>query len=77
MCEAVLRQTRLKNLMARRADRVYVLAHGVKLGRAPFHVWAKLRQQWTLVTDASAHDAQIRVFEASGVRVEVAPPAGE
>ncbi|MGW4234896.1 DeoR/GlpR family DNA-binding transcription regulator [Streptomyces sp. NPDC004980] len=35
ICEADLRQTRLKELMARRATHVYVLAHAAKLGRAP------------------------------------------
>lgn len=74
--EADLRRTRLKELMSRRADRVYVLAHGAKLGRAPFHAWAKLGEEWTLVTDTSAPDVQLRAFEARGVRVEVAPPAG-
>ncbi|GGY09882.1 hypothetical protein GCM10010358_73190 [Streptomyces minutiscleroticus] len=42
ICEADLRQTRLKELMARRAAHVYVLAHAEKLGRAPFHAWAAL-----------------------------------
>ncbi|MGD6742121.1 DeoR/GlpR family DNA-binding transcription regulator [Streptomyces sp. BH106] len=72
ICEADLRQTRLKELMARRADHVYILAHGSKLGRAPFHAWAALKEGWTLVTDASAPAEQVRAFEARGVRVEVA-----
>ena len=42
ICEADLQQTRLKELMVRRADNVYVLAHAAKLGRAPFHAWAQL-----------------------------------
>ncbi|MFG2891020.1 hypothetical protein [Streptomyces sp. NPDC048248] len=54
MREADLRQTRLKELMSRRTDRVYVLAHGAKLGRAPFHAWATPTGEWTLVTDAWA-----------------------
>ncbi|MFJ8933187.1 hypothetical protein ACIRLA_42145 [Streptomyces sp. NPDC102364] len=57
---------------ARRADHVYILAHGSKLGRAPFHAWATLKEGWTLVTDASAPAEQVRAFEARGVRVEVA-----
>ncbi|SDN56577.1 transcriptional regulator, DeoR family [Streptomyces sp. cf386] len=76
ICEADLRQTRLKELMCRRADHVYVLAHGAKLGRAPFHAWATLPGEWTLVTDATAPAAQVEAFEARGVRVEIAPPAG-
>jgi DeoR sensor domain-containing protein len=42
LCEADLAQTRLKELMARRAGAVYVLAHGAKLERRPFHAWARL-----------------------------------
>jgi DeoR/GlpR family transcriptional regulator of sugar metabolism len=75
ICEADLRQTRLKELMSRRADHVYVLAHGAKLGRAPFHAWATLAGEWTLVTDETAPAEQIRAFEAHGVRVEVAAHA--
>ena len=40
ICEKDLEQTRLKELMMSRADHVYVLAHGAKLGAAPFHAWA-------------------------------------
>ncbi|HEY8718159.1 DeoR/GlpR family DNA-binding transcription regulator [Pengzhenrongella sp.] len=68
ICEAELEQTRLKELMARRADRVYVLAHAAKLGRRPFHAWAKLPEGWTLVTDADA-DA-VAPFIAAGVDVQ-------
>ncbi|GAA2163836.1 hypothetical protein GCM10009845_18320 [Pedococcus bigeumensis] len=54
-----------------RADHVYVLAHGAKLGDAPFHAWAVMPARWTLVTDDSATPEQIRPFEAAGVEVVV------
>lgn len=69
VCEASLEQVRLKELMSRRAERVYVVAHAEKLGRRPFHFWADLGLGWTLVTDASASDAQIAPFEARGISV--------
>lgn len=69
LCEAELDQTRLKELMARRARNVYVLAHSEKLGLAPFHSWANLRRGWTLVTDSAATGAQVDSFRAAGVRV--------
>jgi DeoR/GlpR family transcriptional regulator of sugar metabolism len=72
ICEAELEQTRLKELMARRAERVYVLAHGAKLGTRPFHAWARLPLPWTLVTDASATPTAVAEFAAVGVDVVVA-----
>ncbi|MFE0951600.1 DeoR/GlpR transcriptional regulator, partial [Streptomyces mutabilis] len=77
ICEADLRQTRLKELMARRAARTYVLAHAAKLGRAPFHAWATLPPGWTLVTDASATDADVAPFIARGIEVVPAGPVEE
>jgi DeoR/GlpR family transcriptional regulator of sugar metabolism len=73
ICEADLRQTRLKELMARRADKVYVLAHAAKLGNRPFHAWAKLPPPWTLVTDAGADPAVTDQLRAKGIDVVVAP----
>lgn len=72
ICEADLEQTRLKELMARRSRRVYVLAHGAKLGMRPFHAWVRLPLPWTLVTDASAAPASIGEFAAAGVDVIIA-----
>lgn len=73
ICEADLEQTRLKELMMRRADNVYVLAHAAKLGQRPFHAWATMPSRWTLVTDADADAAQVAEFRASGVDVVVVP----
>jgi DeoR/GlpR family transcriptional regulator of sugar metabolism len=76
ICEAGLEQTRLKELMARRADHVYVLAHAAKLGRRPFHAWARLTGSWTLVTDDGADSAAVAPFVAAGVDVVVVDPSG-
>ncbi|MFD3733747.1 DeoR/GlpR family DNA-binding transcription regulator [Streptomyces sp. NPDC058632] len=77
ICEADLRQTRLKELMARRATHTYVLAHAAKLGRAPFHAWATLSPGWTLVTDTTAADADVAAFRERGTRVVLADPVEE
>ncbi|KAK1177657.1 DeoR/GlpR family DNA-binding transcription regulator [Streptomyces sp. NBS 14/10] len=69
LCEADLRQTRLKELMARRADAVYVLAHSAKIGRRPFHTWVQLPPGWTLVTDRAADPDEVRALRAAGVEV--------
>jgi DeoR/GlpR family transcriptional regulator of sugar metabolism len=76
ICEADLRQTRLKELMARRADKVYVLAHAAKLDHRPFHAWARLPLPWTLVTDATAEPRVIDQLRAKGVEVVVAAGSG-
>ena len=78
ICEADPAQTRLKELMARRGNDVYVLVDSSKLGVRPFHAWAQLALPWTLVTDDGADPEQLRKFRAAGVAVEVAEvlPAG-
>ncbi|WP_203861646.1 DeoR/GlpR family DNA-binding transcription regulator [Plantactinospora mayteni] len=76
ICEADLQQTRLKELMARHADQVYVLAHAGKLLRQPFHAWAPLSRKWTLVTDHQADSAVIAAFAANGVEVVIVDPDG-
>lgn len=73
ICEAEHEQTRLKEIMAARGNAVYVLADGSKLGKRPFHAWAKLPGQWTLVTDEGADPAEVDKFRAAGVAVELAP----
>ncbi|MDI2030384.1 DeoR/GlpR family DNA-binding transcription regulator [Saccharopolyspora sp. TS4A08] len=72
ICEADLEQTRLKELMARRADRVYVLVHADKLGRRPFRAQAPLSPDWILVTDAAADPATTAHFHARGLDLVVA-----
>lgn len=73
ICEASLDQTRLKELIMSRAMHTYVLAHGAKLGQSPFHAWALMPANWTLVTDSTAETSQLEVFRAAGVDVVVAP----
>jgi len=74
ICEADLQQTRLKELMMSRADQVYVLAHGQKLGQRPFHAWAAMPAKWTLVTDESAAETEVERFRANGVKVVTVAP---
>lgn len=71
ICEADLEQTRLKELMARRAKKIYILAHGAKLGKSPFHAWARLPLPWILVTDSSASEEDTDPFIAEGITVVV------
>ncbi|PSK98408.1 DeoR family transcriptional regulator [Murinocardiopsis flavida] len=71
ICEASLQQTRLKELMTRRSDAVYLLVHAAKLGRRPFHAWARMPERWTLVTDAAAEPSALAPFRANGVQVVV------
>lgn len=75
ICEADLDQTRVKELMMRRADHVYVLAHAAKLGQRPFHAWATMPDRWTLVTDGAADADTLEEFRSAGVEVVVAPDA--
>ncbi|MBK1786347.1 DeoR/GlpR family DNA-binding transcription regulator [Prauserella cavernicola] len=77
ICEADIRQTRLKELMARRSDRVYLLVHAAKIGRRPFHAWAPMPPKWTLVTDDSATDAELAPFRERGIDVVVADENGD
>lgn len=76
ICEADLQQTRLKELMARRAEHVYVLVHGGKLVRQPFHAWAPLSRKWTLVTDHHADSDAVAAFTASGIEVVIVDHEG-
>jgi DeoR/GlpR family transcriptional regulator of sugar metabolism len=73
ICEAELEQTRLKEVMMQRAGRIYILAHADKLGRRPFHAWAPIPAEATLVTDRSATAEQARAFETAGLSVVRAP----
>jgi DeoR/GlpR family transcriptional regulator of sugar metabolism len=73
LCEADPAQTRLKEMVAERAGNVYVMADASKVGEAPFHSWAKLPRQWTLITDETAGEAALAPFRAAGVEILVAP----
>ena len=77
ICEADLAQTRLKELMARRADRVHVLAHGTKIGSRPYHACLRLPTPWTLITDSTAPSAHLERLERLGVTIMVAGSSAE
>ncbi len=75
ICEASAIQTHAKELMAARANRVYVLADSSKIGHRPFNAWAPLEGPWTLVTDAGATESQLAPFrELDRVEVVVVTP---
>ncbi|MFJ2618331.1 DeoR/GlpR family DNA-binding transcription regulator [Glutamicibacter sp. NPDC087344] len=69
ICEADLIQTRLKEKMLSRANQVVVLADSSKLNQRPFHAWAKLPSNWSLVTDEAATAEQLQPFVHAGVNV--------
>ncbi|WP_033340952.1 DeoR/GlpR family DNA-binding transcription regulator [Catenuloplanes japonicus] len=73
--EKDLEQTRLKELMMSRATHVYVLAHGAKIGQAPFHAWAVMPPRWTLVTDTSAPEHELDRFRERNIEIVVVEPA--
>ncbi|GAB3185154.1 DeoR/GlpR family DNA-binding transcription regulator [Nesterenkonia halophila] len=71
ICEAEVEQTRLKEIVASRAGAVYVLADSSKLGRRPFHAWARFALPWTLVTDSVSGYEEIERLREAGVDVVV------
>ncbi|MGW3625037.1 DeoR/GlpR family DNA-binding transcription regulator [Streptomyces sp. NPDC000880] len=62
ICEARPEQASLKQLMIARSRAVYVLVDAEKLGREESHWWATFTRPWTLITDASATEAQLAPF---------------
>jgi len=73
ICEAELEQTRLKELMARRARTVYVLVHAAKLNHRPFRSWARLDGPWATVTDDEAPADVVEEFRRAGRDIVVVP----
>ncbi|MFB8369681.1 DeoR/GlpR family DNA-binding transcription regulator [Pseudarthrobacter sp. NPDC055928] len=72
--EADLEQTRLKELMARRARKVYVLVHASKLGTRTYKYSARFdNREWTIVTDWTADPEVLSQFDLEGINVEVVP----
>lgn len=72
ICEASPAQTRLKEMMARAGDQVFVLAHSAKLGTTPFNAWVQLPGAWTLVTDVGATPEQLEPFSRRGIHTVLA-----
>lgn len=77
ICEADHAQTRLKELMARRGNNVYVLADSSKLCLRPFHAWTQLALPRTLETDDGADSAELDKLRNVGVAGEVAAVSSE
>lgn len=71
--EADMEQTYLKELMARRSNRAFVLAHASKLGQQEYKYSARIETDWTLVTDWTAGTAVVEQFRRNGVEVVVVP----
>lgn len=72
ICEADLGQIRLKELIARRAAAVYVLADSSKLAQSEFHAWTRLGGGWTLITDDGIAPDLAERFSAADVTVVTA-----
>ncbi|MFE5836580.1 DeoR/GlpR family DNA-binding transcription regulator [Arthrobacter sp. NPDC056493] len=72
--EADLEQTRLKEVMARRSRKVYVLVHASKMGSRTYKYSARFDQRdWTIVTDWTADPKVLAEFRKEGINVEVVP----
>lgn len=73
LCEASAEQAYLKECIAERAARIFVLADTDKLGRARQQHWTPLRRDWTLITAREAEPASLLPFrDITGVSVELA-----
>lgn len=73
--EPTLEEAATKEMIARRAQEVVVLAHADKIGQQSISAWARLPPGWTLVTD-EADDATLESFRANGVDVVTAQLTG-
>ena len=72
LCEADQAQTRLKELMARRGNTVYVLADSTRARQdGPSTPGCRLPAPWILVTDDRADPEQVELFRQSGVTVQL------
>lgn len=76
ICEATQVQIRLKELMAERSERCFLLVHSEKLGKAPYHCWMPLSPAITVVTDDSADEGVLRPFVERGIPVIVVDETG-
>jgi DeoR/GlpR family transcriptional regulator of sugar metabolism len=71
ICEAAAAQTRLKELMMQRSRDIYVIVDSSKINSRPFNFWARMPGRWTLVTDESVADSDVRQFTSRGVDVAI------
>ncbi|MGD8149705.1 DeoR/GlpR family DNA-binding transcription regulator [Ornithinimicrobium sp. Y1694] len=66
--EPTLEEAATKEMIARQAQEVLVLAHAQKLGRHQVPAWARLPRGWELITDEGRSDA-LAGFREQEVRV--------
>lgn len=77
ICEATPVQIRLKEIMATRSARCFLLVHAEKLGKAPYHCWMPLTPAVTVVTDDSADERALQPFVDRGIPVIVVDRQGQ
>jgi DeoR family transcriptional regulator, L-fucose operon activator len=66
-------ETRIKVLMAQRAQHCFVLADGSKLGASGFYRTLPIEQVTNVITDSNAPAEQLRLLRERSVQVHVAP----
>ena len=69
--EPTLEELSIKEKVAERSDRVFVLADSEKLRHSKPPAWSFLDCAWNLVTDSGIPDATVAEFESRGVNVLV------
>ncbi|WNV77838.1 DeoR/GlpR family DNA-binding transcription regulator [Geodermatophilus sp. DSM 44513] len=74
--EPTLEETHVKEVAARQARRVVLLADATKLQAANAPAWARIEPGWTLVTDPGAPEPVVAAFAATGVTVLLAGGSG-
>ncbi|WP_138444048.1 DeoR/GlpR family DNA-binding transcription regulator [Sinomonas susongensis] len=62
LSEETDQQASLKRAMVQAAEQLYVLADATKLEASAGHWWTPIERPWTLITDASASEDQLRPF---------------
>ncbi|SDO14113.1 DeoR/GlpR family DNA-binding transcription regulator [Geodermatophilus sp. DSM 45219] len=70
--EPTVEETHVKEVAARQARRVVLLADSSKLEAANAPAWTRVEPGWTLLTDAAAPAAVVAAFEGRGVTVVAA-----
>jgi DeoR/GlpR family transcriptional regulator of sugar metabolism len=67
--EPTVEETHVKEVAARQARRVVLLADSSKLGAATTPAWTRVEPGWTLLTDARAPAPAVAAFERHGIAV--------
>jgi DeoR family fructose operon transcriptional repressor len=75
LCEASAEQAWLKECVIRQAANVFVLVTSHKLNHASQQHWTPLERNWTLITDAAPHAAELVAFALRDeIAIETASP---